>query len=188
LNDIHPFSFSHLLLLLVAQNGFDNSGQALRRPTCFNWYNSTENVDRTVRIITKIAQQIRDDGLSDVVTGLGLLNEPFEDCDFNILGDYYNRGLAKVRSILGNSIKVYISDMFHSDLWNNVGFWQGKEYQNTFLDSHAYHGECGVSIAVMWITPGFQPTPNPSSPSLFGDPSLTQPSPTHCIRVSQTVL
>ena len=63
------------------QNGFDNCGQYTKIPTCDNWAYSTENVKRTVKAVRDIAHAIKSDGLSDVVTGFGLLNEPFRGCN-----------------------------------------------------------------------------------------------------------
>lgn len=41
---------------------------------------STENVERSVQAVNKIAQGILDDSLRDVVSGFGILHEPFSNC------------------------------------------------------------------------------------------------------------
>ena len=126
-----------------SQNGFDNSGHLLPGiPTCENWSNNSTNVDQTLETILKIAKQIKMDGLTDVVTGLGILNEPFVDCDPDVVRTYNNRALKEVREILGKTTNIYIGDLFNSSKWNDGEWWQGEDYQNTFMDSHYYHGEC----------------------------------------------
>lgn len=58
-----------------------------------------------------------------------------------IVRDYYDKGLKKVRGALGNDVSIYIGDIFEADKFND-GYWQGSnEYDNTFLDSHYYHGK-----------------------------------------------
>jgi hypothetical protein len=45
---------------------------------------------------------------------------------------------------------IYIGDIFEAAKFND-GFWQGsKKYENTFLDSHYYHGEFALSHALVW--------------------------------------
>ena len=129
-----------------SQNGFDNSGHIGKSNTCNNWDNDgivglngdlPRNVGRTLNILEEITARIRDDGLTDVVTGFGLLNEPFGDCNHEILEKYNNRGFEIVRRNMGMNTSVYISDSFMPNRWN--GFWTGPEYKGTFLDSHMYH-------------------------------------------------
>jgi glucan 1,3-beta-glucosidase len=128
-----------------SENGFDNSGQYLGGnggaggSTCKGWTESAENVERTVEILTDLVQAMADEGLDDVITGFGLLNEPFLDCDAGILRNYYNQGLNIVRTILGPETSVYVGDMFRSDRFND-GFWTDEqEHYKTYLDSHPYH-------------------------------------------------
>jgi glucan 1,3-beta-glucosidase len=130
-----------------SQNGFDNSGQALPWSTCHGWDQNPAHIQRSLDAIRLISQQLVDDGLIDVVTGLGLLNEPFVDCDIHVLQDFYNRGFAIVREIVGPDMAVYIGDMFRSHRWDN-GFWTNDpkhdnplqhNHELTFLDSHFYH-------------------------------------------------
>ena len=121
-----------------SQNGFDNSGELIRGdPTCHNWSANPARVNATLSTILRIAAQIKDDGLDDVVTGIGLLNEPFGDCDRSVVRQYNDLALKGVRKVLGPSVHVYIGDMFNATKWND-GYWEDEE--NTFLDSHYYHG------------------------------------------------
>ena len=121
---------SHLLRLI---------GHYLGNPTCKGWSDSPENVQRTMDIVTDIARGIADEGLTDVVTGFGLLNEPFLDCDEGVLRNYYNQGLAVVRSILGPETAVFVGDMFTSWKFNDRFWVDGSLHGNTYLDSHPYH-------------------------------------------------
>eukprot|EP00934_Nitzschia_sp_Nitz4_P007610 Nitzschia sp. Nitz4//scaffold87_size112219//98155//100063//NITZ4_004089-RA/size112219-snap-gene-0.96-mRNA-1//-1//CDS//3329559414//7600//frame0 len=122
-----------------SENGFDNSGQYLGYSTCDGWGKHPENVKRTVEILTDIAQGIADEGLTDVVTGFGLINEPFLDCDPEVVRDYYDQGLQIVRDIMGPKTSVFVGDTFMA--WNfNDGFWTDSEkHYDTYLDSHPYH-------------------------------------------------
>jgi glucan 1,3-beta-glucosidase len=118
-----------------SQNGFDNSGYLMEPHTCKGWSDNLENVQRTVDILTDIVNGIMEEDLSDVVTGIGLLNEPMFDCDEDVLRNYYNQGLDIVRRSMGNDTAVFVGDMFQSWRFNN-GFWADEE--NTFLDTHQY--------------------------------------------------
>lgn len=123
-----------------SENGFDNSGQYLGYSTCDGWGNKPANVERTVDILTDIAQGIVDEGLTDVVTGFGLLNEPFLDCDEAVVRNYYNQGLQIVRTIMGPETSVFVGDMFQAWRFNDGKFWTDPvEHYKTYLDTHPYH-------------------------------------------------
>jgi glucan 1,3-beta-glucosidase len=122
-----------------SENGFDNSGQYLGGSTCLGWTKSAENVERTVEILTDLVQGMADEGLQDVITGFGLLNEPFLDCDADVLRNYYNQGISIVRTVLGPETSVFVGDMFRSWRFND-GFWSDEQdHYKTYLDSHPYH-------------------------------------------------
>jgi len=122
-----------------SENGFDNSGSYLGVSTCHGWDQNPANVQRTVDILTDIAQAILDEGLKDVVTGFGVLNEPFVDCDQNIVRNYYNNALTILRSLLGEHVSVFVGDTFRATRFND-GFWTDAEmHHDTYLDSHPYH-------------------------------------------------
>ena len=77
--ETHHFLF--YLALQGNQNGFDNCGQYTSIPTCDGWAYSEDNVKRTVKAVSDFAHAIKRYGLDDVVTGFGLLNEPFRWCN-----------------------------------------------------------------------------------------------------------
>jgi glucan 1,3-beta-glucosidase len=123
-----------------SENGFDNSGHYLGRSSCHGWDSNPMNVQRTVNILTDIAQGIVDEGLTDVVTGFGVLNEPFFDCDETVLRNYYNQAFTVLRSIIGDDVAVFVGDMFRGFRFNDGTFWTDPEtHHNTYLDSHPYH-------------------------------------------------
>jgi glucan 1,3-beta-glucosidase len=122
-----------------SENGFDNSGRFAGESSCHGWDQNPANVERTVTILTDIAQGIVDEGLQDVVTGFGVLNEPFVDCDEGIVRQYYSNALVILRSLLGEHVSVFVGDTFRSVRFNNK-FWVDSEmHHDTYLDSHPYH-------------------------------------------------
>lgn len=123
-----------------SQNGFDNSGQSLRQVSCHGWLNHPQNVRRSLDVIKQITSQIVADNLDDVVTGFGLLNEPFKDCDSHLYRSFLDAGLEIVRTTMGHKTAVYVGDMFLADKFNDGSWWLDPEkYNNTYLDSHYYH-------------------------------------------------
>lgn len=119
-----------------SQNGFDNSGYLLEPHTCKGWCDRPDNVRRSVKVLTDIVHGIVEEGMTDVVTGVGLMNEPMLDCDQKVLRKYYNDGLKIVRDAMGKDVSVFVGDMFQSWRFND-GFWADEP--NTFLDTHQYH-------------------------------------------------
>ena len=141
-----------------SQNGFDNSGQQLESGvSCQGWSGNVTHVQRSLRVIQEVTTQIVKEGYQDVVTGFGLLNEPFKDCHRDVYLQFIDQGLTMVRETLGINTTVYVSDLFLAKTFNNGKWsWLGKEprfpslsssssarttttYQNTYLDSHYYH-------------------------------------------------
>lgn len=134
-----------------SQNGFDNSGVLLEDvPTCRHWGDSQENVRRSLKVVQDLSAAIKKDGLKDVVTGIGILNEPFSDCDRSGVTTFYNDALEIVRETLGREPSVFIGDMFNATKWQLDGFWTDEaNYSNTFLDSHYYHGTNSDALVLL---------------------------------------
>lgn len=120
-----------------SQNGFDNSGIESVQYTCDGWWKQPENVQRTLRVIQQITAQMKKDDMLDVVTGFGLLNEPFGDCDMEVYTTFLDDALAIARHNLGDDAKIYVADRFASSKFNNGTWWLDEP--NTLLDSHIYH-------------------------------------------------
>jgi len=135
-----------------SQNGFDNSGHLLPSPTCNGWdeispndpANNSEsifskNVVRSLKVINDISNAIARNNMTDVVTGFGVLNEPFVDCNMTVVRKFYDKALSIVRNNMGEVTSVYIGDMFNATKWND-GWWVDKaHHHDTYLDSHYYH-------------------------------------------------
>jgi len=123
-----------------SQNGFDNSGQSLAGVSCQGWSNNQDHVERSLNVIRRVTSKVVKEGIDDVVTGFGLLNEPFKDCDRQVYEDFIEQGLDIVRRTLGPNTAVYVSDMFLAKTFNNGEWWlDPSRYNHTFLDSHYYH-------------------------------------------------
>jgi glucan 1,3-beta-glucosidase len=73
------------------------------------------------------------------VTGLGLINEPFKDCDKKVVDKFMQDGLEVVHDTLGKDTSVYVSDQFLAKTFNDGEWWLDPvKYNNTYLDSHYY--------------------------------------------------
>jgi glucan 1,3-beta-glucosidase len=121
-----------------SQNGFDNSGHALAGVTCQGWSSSPEHVERSLQVVRDVTKGIVDAGYTDVVTGFGVLNEPFKDCNRTVYEQFINTAKDVVRSTLQNDdAAIYVSDMFLAETFNNGHWW--LDTPNTYLDSHYYH-------------------------------------------------
>jgi len=127
-----------------SQNGFDNSGKAALDgvPTCHGWDGTThplqsidgeydedysqvtlsKNVLRSLQAVQEVTAAIASHKLTDVVTGFGILNEPFKDCDPKVVKKFNHLATDMVRANMGADTAVYIGDMFNSSEWNN-GYW-----------------------------------------------------------------
>jgi len=123
-----------------SQNGFDNSGIEKLGKTCSGWWMKPENVQRTLDVLLELSVAIKQADVSDVVTGFGLLNEPFGDCDQFVYRQFVLNGITIMRRMLGNDFAIYISDLFQAHLFND-GEWglDVAQFHNTFLDSHYYN-------------------------------------------------
>jgi glucan 1,3-beta-glucosidase len=120
-----------------SQNGFDNSGRLSTVKTCSEW-----NENATLSALQSILVAMHNDDLQDVVTGIGVLNEPWKDC--HNIREYNRKALQLVRQTLGNTTSVIIGDTFNATLWND-GYWENEPH--TYLDSHYYHGTCVALLA-----------------------------------------
>ena len=120
-----------------SQNGFDNSGIESVVYTSDGWWKDPENVERTLRVLEQITSRMAQDDMLDVVTGFGLLNEPFGDCDMNVYLQFLDDALAIARRNLGTEAKIFVADRFASSKFNNGTWWVDEP--NTYLDSHIYH-------------------------------------------------
>lgn len=94
-------------------------------------------MERSLKAVQDITEAIAQGGMLDVVTGFGVLNEPFANCDINVVRDFDQQAYDIVRQNMPGA-HVYIGDIFNATKWND-GFWVSPEYEKTYLDSHYYH-------------------------------------------------
>jgi len=122
-----------------SQNGFDNSGKEEIIYTCNRWADSSYNVQRTLNILHEITNQFVRDELMDVVTGFGILNEPYFDCHNNIYRDFLDDAYKITRRNLGSDTNIFVSDKFAATTFNDGTWWlNATHYANTYLDTHFY--------------------------------------------------
>jgi glucan 1,3-beta-glucosidase len=135
-----------------SQNAFDNSGHQGTSKTCDGWmepnqtmvsYNGKlypSNVARSLQVIDHITKQMSHDNVTDVVTGFGLLNEPYTNCNLTIYKQFLDDGLELVRARLSPQTGVFVSDLFWAPQFNDGEWWlNATRYHDTYLDSHYYN-------------------------------------------------
>jgi glucan 1,3-beta-glucosidase len=119
-----------------SQNGFDNSGIQFKDITGTHWSSNPAFVQESLDVIAQVTLRIVQDDMQDVVTGFGLLNEPFKDTNRIVYLDFIEAGLKIVRTTLANDTYVYVSDLFSPQTFNNGHWWMDAErHDRTFLDT-----------------------------------------------------
>ena len=98
----------------------------------------SNNAQRSLTILDEVTSAIARDGLTDVVTGFGNLNEPFANCDIDVIKKFDDLSKAIVRRNMGEDASLYIGDVFNKTKFND-GFWTDEKDKGTYLDSHYYH-------------------------------------------------
>lgn len=137
-----------------SQNGFDNGGIC---GVC-KWHTKSENIDRTVMVLEKLAARYKD---HPALFGIELLNEPVSEEVWNhakqrylpsdperakgssyvpleTLVDFYERAYAAIRRHMDDEKAVMFHDGFRLKSWKDV--MRGPEYRNVILDTHVYLG------------------------------------------------
>lgn len=129
----------------ASQNGFDNSG--LRG--VINWQTG-DNVNRTKDTLAKLAAKYGADEYSDVVTGIGLVNEPLGPVlDMDEVKKYYYEGWDIVRDPTSDNDEITRENQYGfgaavviSDAFQPLGYWdedlQPPDYWHVILDHHQY--------------------------------------------------
>lgn len=146
-----------------SQNGFDNSGHLVRDGpfTCEGWdsvnpLNPQEgavvidgfdvpalphNMHRTLRIIDSITSEITKAGFADIVTGFGVLNEPWPNCKNDLMRKFYMTAMKIVRKNMLPNTGIYFGDMFEASRFNgfyNEDFFGDLGPENMYVDTHIY--------------------------------------------------
>jgi len=123
-----------------SQNGFDNSGVQNTVKTCGGWVDDPHNVQRSLDVLLEVSVALKEADVLDVVTGFGLLNEPFGDCNKHVYRKFLEDGITIIRRMLGDEIHIFMSDLFQASLFNDGIFGRNPHFfNNTFLDSHYYN-------------------------------------------------
>ncbi|WWD19081.1 hypothetical protein CI109_103539 [Kwoniella shandongensis] len=126
-----------------SQNGYDNSG---RRGDA-TWQNDYNNVQRSINIIGQLSKKYSDPAYYQVVTMLGLLNEPATYLNDQLLKttrqywyDAYGAARypwAKDGSNSESGLELVIHDGFQPlSTYNN--YMTSPNYEGVFLDTHNY--------------------------------------------------
>jgi glucan 1,3-beta-glucosidase len=98
-----------------SQNGFDNSGHLSN----ITWPNKRSNIERSVKVLEQLAQHFATKGYGDVMTGIGLLNEPGPaplGPSIEILTDFYTDAFRATRTHLPD-VNLFIADRFWPKDW-----------------------------------------------------------------------
>ncbi|KAF2127961.1 glycoside hydrolase family 5 protein [Dothidotthia symphoricarpi CBS 119687] len=119
-----------------SQNGYDNSGQRLDRPT----WQSGNTVQQTLQVLQTISQKYAQTRYQDVIIGIELLNEPALYSDAlreDVLRQFYRDGYGQVRAV--SDTPVIMSDAFKApNTWNGFLTPSDNNAQNVVLDHHEY--------------------------------------------------
>jgi glucan 1,3-beta-glucosidase len=119
-----------------SQNGYDNSGQRLDRPT----WQSGNTVQQTLQVLKTISQQYAQAKYQDVIVGIQLLNEPalyFDNLSFDVTKQFYRDGFGQVRDV--SDTPVILHDGFkRPNEWNGFLTPSDNNAQNVAIDHHEY--------------------------------------------------
>lgn len=134
-----------------SQNGYDNSG----RRGEIHWVDDTypdnrHNIDRTLQILEKISQTMKDwvdSGVISIETlyGIGLLNEP-HICGYEsgfvykdvCLQDFYPKGYEVIRKYFSADQTNVIIDVASLGFGDYVGLFEEPTYAGVVIDAHSY--------------------------------------------------
>ena len=93
-----------------------------------------------MRIIDSITAQLVTDMVDDVVTGFGILNEPFKDCDISTVKQFNEDAYEIIKNNMKPDTTIFVGDMFNASRFASDHYWkESPKYDNTLLDSHYYH-------------------------------------------------
>jgi glucan 1,3-beta-glucosidase len=109
-----------------SQNGWDHSGKAGR----IGWAEPI-NIERTLEVLGLLAERYKD---AKALIGIELLNEPHPSLDHNLLVDFYERGLERIRQIVPD-MPIVVSDAFRPRDWTKSPIAKAG---NSMLDMHLY--------------------------------------------------
>ncbi|KAF1851291.1 glycoside hydrolase family 5 protein [Cucurbitaria berberidis CBS 394.84] len=119
-----------------SQNGYDNSGQRIDRPT----WQSGDTVQQTLQVLKTISQRYAKAEYQDVIIGIQLLNEPalyYDNLSFDVTKQFYRDGFGQVREV--SDTTVILHDGFKPpNNWNGFLTPSDNNAQNVAIDHHEY--------------------------------------------------
>jgi glucan 1,3-beta-glucosidase len=118
-----------------SQNGFDNSGQRIDRPT----WQQGDTVQKTLQVLRTISQKYAKASYQDVIIGIELVNEPalYNGLNRDVLAQFYRDGYGQVRDV--SDTPVILSDGFTApSSWNGFLTPSDANAQNVAIDHHEY--------------------------------------------------
>ena len=126
-----------------SQNGYDNSGHRISKPT----WESGNTINQTLDVITIIAKKYATPAMQSVVVAIELLNEPLASAlpSTPELVQFYNDGYGRVRDVSNTPVMIH-------DAFEQNGFWNGDlippSTQNVVLDHHEYQVFSNADVAL----------------------------------------
>lgn len=118
-----------------SQNGFDNSGQKMDKPT----WTQGDTVAKTLSVLNTIQSKYGSGQYDDVVAGIQLLNEPLTpSLDLNTVRQFYYDGYYQQRDY-SSSRTVVLHDGFQTtNYWNGMLTPSDNNAQQVVMDHHEY--------------------------------------------------
>ncbi|KAL8850563.1 MAG: hypothetical protein Q9221_004520 [Calogaya cf. arnoldii] len=121
----------------LSQNGFDNSGQLIKKPAIPGWTQG-DSIDATLGVIQLIANKYAQPSYQDVIVAIQLLNEPLASSltgGTNAVIQFYNDGYGNIRKISNTPVIIH-------DAFQNGSFWNGvlapPDKSGVVVDHHEY--------------------------------------------------
>lgn len=112
------------------QNGFDNGGVT----GVIDWPKKQENIDLTVEILGKIAEQF---STFDSLWGIQVLNEPHWTIDMELLQTFYRRAYSRIREVNSDVVIVFHDGFRPTDeSWKD--FFTKNRLEKVVFDLHLY--------------------------------------------------
>ncbi|TVY93219.1 Glucan 1,3-beta-glucosidase [Lachnellula willkommii] len=117
-----------------SQNGFDNSGQKLDKPT----WQSGDSVAQTLSVLQTITNKYAQTQYQDVVVAIELLNEPLSsELNFDELKDFYRNGFNQVRDVSDTTVMIHDGFVTPST-YNGFLSTSDNNSKNVVVDHHEY--------------------------------------------------
>ncbi|KAM3425545.1 Glucan 1,3-beta-glucosidase [Cercospora zeina] len=118
-----------------SQNGFDNSGQKMERPT----WTQGNTVAKTLSVLKTIQSKYGASQYDDVIAGIELLNEPLTPVlDLNVVRQFTYDGFYQQRDYSPSRVVVFHDGFQPTSYWNGMLTPNDNNAQNCVIDHHEY--------------------------------------------------